>query len=79
MAQFKSWSVARNHDLCEAMKSRGKATAMVNQLLRSDTSTGANIHEAGMMSKEEYDRAFWQCSKLRKLLLASITAAKRNS
>ena len=33
-------------DLCERMKSRGKATAVIDQILRSGTSIGANIHEA---------------------------------
>ena len=98
--------------LCDTMKTRGKATAIINQLLRSGTSIGANIHEAnyasskadfinkfqialkecyetdywlgvfheaGIISKEEYDTSFLQCSKLRKLLIASITTAKRNS
>ena len=98
--------------LCDAMKTRGKATAIINQLLRSGTSIGANIHEAnyasskadfinkfqialkecyetdywlsvfheaGIISKEEYDIAFANCSKLRKLLIASITTAKKNN
>ena len=98
--------------LCGAMKSRGKAIAIINQLLRSGTSIGANIHEgnyasskadfinkfqialkecyetdywlgvfheAGIISKEEYDNAFLQCSKLRKLLTAFITTAKKNA
>ena len=98
--------------LCETMKTRGKATTIINQLLRSGTSIGANIHEANyasskadfinkfqialkecyetdywlgvfheakMLSKEEYDAAFSQCSKIRKLLIASITTAKKNA
>ena len=98
--------------LCDTMKTRGKATAIINQLLRSGTSIGANIHEAnyasskadfinkfqialkecyetdywlgvfheaGIMTKEEYDRLFSLCSKLRKLLIASITTAKKNA
>ena len=98
--------------LCDEVKSRGKATAISNQLLRSGTSIGANIHEgnyassrsdfinkfqialkecyetdywlgviyeAGIISKEEFDIAFLQCSKLRKLLIASITTAKKNA
>ncbi len=32
--------------LSELIRSRGKATAITNQLLRSGTSIGANIHEA---------------------------------
>lgn len=97
--------------LCDAMRTRGRATAIINQLLRSGTSIGANIHEANYASskadfinkfqialkecyetdywlgvfneaeittREEYDAAFSQCSKLRKLLIASITTAKKN-
>ena len=98
-------------NVCDSMRTRGKATAIINQLLRSGTSIGANIHEANyasskadfinkfqialkecyetdywlgvfceadMLTLEEYDRAFSQCSKLRKLLIASITTAKKN-
>ena len=97
--------------LCDTMKTRGKATAIINQLLRSGTSIGANIHEANyasgkadfinkfqislkecyetdywldvfyeaeILSKEEYDLAYARCSKIRKLLIASITTAKKN-
>ena len=95
--------------LCEAMKKRGKATVIINQLLRSGTSIGANIHEANyasskadfvnkfqialkecyetdywiqvfyesdMLSLEEYRRVYNQCSKIRKMLVASINTAK---
>ncbi|MCR4615269.1 MAG: four helix bundle protein [Clostridiales bacterium] len=98
-------------NLCDAMKARGKATVIINQLLRSSTSIGANIHEANyasskadfinkfqialkecyetdywigvfyeakILSKEEYETTFLMCSKLRKLLIASITTAKKN-
>ena len=98
-------------NLCEELKHRGKATAVINQLLRSGTSIGANIHEANyasskadfinkfqialkecyetdywlsvfcdakVVSEDEYDRMFSQCSKIRKLLIASITTAKHN-
>ena len=97
--------------LCDTMRSRGKATAIINQLLRSGTSIGANIHEAnyasskadfinkfqialkecyetdywldvfhqaGILSAEEYNNAFLRCSKIRKLLIASVTTAKKN-
>ena len=37
------------------------------------------FHQAGILSKEEYDIAFANCSKLRKLLIASITTAKKNN
>ena len=98
--------------LCESLRERRKATAILNQLLRSGTSIGANIHEANyasskadfinkfqialkecyetdywleifhdsrMISDEEYSNMFSQCSKLRKLLIASITTAKKNA
>ena len=54
------------------MKSRGKASAIINQLLRSGTSIGANIHEANYASskadfinkfqialKECYETDYW--------------------
>lgn len=98
--------------LCENLSERKKATAILNQLLRSGTSIGANIHEANyasskadfinkfqialkecyetdywldifhdskVLSDEEYSNMFSQCSKLRKLLIASITTAKKNA
>ena len=107
----KAFSVEIIH-LCDKMKSRGKATTIINQLLRSGTSIGANIHEAnyasskadfinkfqialkecyetdywlgifhdaGILAAEEYDRAFAQCSKFRKLLVASLTTAKNHT
>ena len=98
-------------ELCETAKNRRKATAIINQLLRSGTSIGANIHEANYASskadfinkfqialKECYETNYWleifrnsniitdeeyadifaKCSKLRKLLIASISTAKKN-
>ncbi len=98
--------------LCESLRERRKATAILNQLLRSGTSIGANIHEANyasskadfinkfqialkecyetdywleifhdskVLSDEEYSNMFSRCSKLRKLLIASITTAKKNA
>ena len=97
--------------LCDMIKERKKASAIINQLLRSGTSIGANIHEANYASSkadfinkfqialkecyetdywldifhetniiddEEYSGMFAQCSKIRKLLIASITTAKKN-
>ena len=99
-------------DLCEKAKERKKVSAIVNQILRSGTSIGANIHEANYASskadfvnkfqialKECYETDYWldvfyksgiifdteyeimfaKCSKIRKLLIASITTAKKNS
>ncbi len=84
---------------------------LLNQLLRSGTSVGANIHEANyaaskadfiykfqialkecyesdywlglfkdtkMITEDEYADMFDKCSKIRKLLIASITTAKAN-
>ena len=97
-------------NLCEKIKERKKASAIINQLLRSGTSIGANIHEAnyasskadfvnkfqislkecyetdywlgifhdsGIIDDAEYKEMFSQCSKIRKLLIASITTAKK--
>ena len=98
-------------NLCEKSRERKKATAILNQLLRSGTSIGANIHEANyasskadfinkfqialkecyetdywlgifhdanIFSDDEYTEMFAKCSKIRKLLIASITTAKNN-
>ncbi|MGN0797526.1 MAG: four helix bundle protein [Christensenellales bacterium] len=98
--------------ICNSLKDRKQAVAIVNQLLRSGTSIGANIHEANYASskadfinkfqialKECYETEYWldifkkasilteleyadlfaKCSKIRKLLISSITTAKKNS
>lgn len=98
-------------NLCDLLKNRKKASAIISQLLRSGTSIGANIHEANYASskadfvnkfqialKECYETDYWldifhdteivneeeykemisQCSKIRKLLIASINTAKKN-
>ena len=85
---------------------------LINQLLKSGTSIGANIHEANYAAskpdfinklqialKECYETDYWlslfnetdlissecykdlfaQCSKIRRLLVASINTAKENS
>ena len=99
-------------DLCEKARVRKKASAILNQLLRSGTNIGANIHETNyasskadfinkfqialkecyetdywfdifheaiIISHEEYTEMFAQCSKIRRLLIASITTAKKNT
>ena len=99
-------------NLCTDIKERKKNNVLLNQLLRSGTSIGANIHEANYASskaefinklqialKECYETDYWlsifketyilteaeymnlfgKCSKLRKLLIASITTAKENN
>ncbi len=99
-------------NLCAEIKEHRKSNVLLNQLLRSGTSVGANIHEANyaaskadfinklqialkecyetdywlglfkdtnMITPGEYDSLFSQCSKIRKLLTASITTAKGNT
>ena len=89
-----------------------KGNVLLNQILRSGTSIGANIHEANyaaskadfinkfqialkecyetdywlglfkdthMITEEEYKDLFAKCSKIRKLLISSITTAKENN
>lgn len=96
-------------NLCTEIKEHRKSNALLNQLLRSGTSIGANIHEANYAAskadfinkfqialKECYETDYWlglfkdtyivtddeyadmfaKCSKIRKLLIASITTAK---
>ena len=98
-------------NLCTEMKDRRKGNVLLNQLLRSGTSIGANIHEANyaaskadfinkfqialkecyeteywldlfkdtnIISNNEYTDMFAKCSKIRKLLIVSITTAKGN-
>ena len=99
-------------ELCNTIRKRDKASAIINQLLRCGTSIGANIHEgnyasskadfinkfqialkecyeteywlevffkAKMITENEYKDMFSKCSKIRKLLIASITTAKNNA
>ena len=99
-------------NLCAEIKEHRKSNVLLNQLLRSGTSIGANIHEANYASSKadfinkfqialkecyetdywlglfketniiaakEYEKLFAQCSKIRKLLIASITTAKSNT
>ena len=98
-------------NLATQVKEKRKGNILLNQLLRSGTSIGANIHEANyasskadfinkfqialkecyetdywlglfkdthMITEEEYKDMFAKCSKIRKLLIASITTAKEN-
>ena len=99
-------------NLCTDIKENRKSNILLNQMLRSGTSIGANIHEANYASskadfinkfqialKECYETDYWlglfkatyiitaneyeelysKCSKIRKLLISSITTAKENS
>ena len=58
--------------ICDEARSRGKAVAIINQLLRSGTSIGANAHEANFAAskadfinklhislKECYETEYW--------------------
>ena len=96
-------------NLCSNIKENRKSNVLLNQLLRSGTSIGANIHEANYASskadfinkmqialKECYETDYWlsifketniiteneykdmfaKCSKIRKILVSSITTAK---
>ena len=98
-------------NLCTDIKENRKSNVLLNQVLRSGTSIGANIHEANYASskadfvnkfqialKECYESDYWlglfketkmiteieyadmydKCSKIRKLLIASINTAKGN-
>ena len=98
-------------NLCTDIKENRKGNVLLNQLLRSGTSIGANIHEANYAAskadfinkfqialKECYETDYWlglfkdtnmildieyrnmfaKCSKIRKLLIAAITTAKKN-
>ena len=99
-------------NLCTDIKENRKSNVLLNQVLRSGTSIGANIHEANyaaskadfinkfqialkecyetdywlglfrdthMITEDEYKDMFAKGSKIRKLLIASITTAKENS
>lgn len=98
-------------NFCTDLKEQKKSGVLINQLLRSGTSIGANIHEANYASsaadfinklqialKECYETDYWisifkdakittekefeslseHCSKIRRVLIASITTAKEN-
>ena len=98
-------------NLCTVIKEKRKGNVLLNQLLRSGTSIGANIHEANyaasksdfinkfqialkecyesdywlglfketkMITEEEYIEMYDKCSRFRKLLIASVTTAKKN-
>ena len=97
--------------ICNVVKIERGEKVLVNQLLRSGTSIGANIHEGkyassrldfinkfqialkecyetiywleiffetGYLTEEEYQQLSADCSKIRKILTASITTAKTN-
>lgn len=98
-------------NLCTEIKESHKGNVLLNQLLRSGTSVGANIHEAnyasskpdfinkfqialkecyesdywlglfketGMITEEKYKELYNDCSKIRKLLIASLNTAKKD-
>ena len=96
-------------NLCTEIKENRRSNVLLNQLLRSGTSIGANIHEANyaaskadfinkiqialkecyesdywlglfkdtkMITEYEYSDMYEKCSKIRRLLIASVTTAK---
>lgn len=98
-------------NICTEIKEHRKSNVLLNQLLRSGTSIGANIHEGNyasskadfiskfqialkecyetdywlglfkdtnMITSKEYDNLYSKCSKIRRLLISSITTAKSN-
>lgn len=98
-------------NLYTEIKENRKSNVLLNQMLRSGTSIGANIHEANYAAskadfinklqiamKECYETHYWldifkdaniiteaeyadlfaKCSKLRRILTASITTAKNS-
>ena len=98
-------------NLCTEIKENRRSNVLLNQLLRSGTSIGANIHEANyaaskadfinkfqialkecyesdywlglfreteIITEEEYTAMYDKCSKIRKLLIASVSTAKNN-
>ncbi|MBQ9125639.1 MAG: four helix bundle protein [Clostridia bacterium] len=98
-------------NLYTEIKENRKGNVLLNQILRSGTSIGANIHEANyaaskadfinkfqialkecyetdfwlglfkdtrIITEDEYNDLFAKCSKIRKLLIASITTAKES-
>ena len=98
-------------NMCSTIKKSGRGNILLNQLLRSGTSIGANIHEANyaiskadfinkfqialkecyesiywlelfknteMISADVYEDMFSKCSKIRILLIASLTTAKKS-
>ena len=96
--------------VCDKIDTRKGKSVLVNQIVRSATSIGANIHEANyaaskddfinkfqislkecyesdywlglfketkMITEDEYIEMYDKCSKIRRLLIASITTAKK--
>ena len=99
-------------NMTDALWERRKATAIINQLLRSGTGIGANIHEgnyavsradfinkfqialkecyeteywldimheAAVLTDEEFQYLYAQCSRIRRLLIASINTARNHA
>ena len=71
--------------LCRNMKAEHKETVLINQLLRSGTSIGANIHEAQyaqgtkdfiskleIAQKECYETEYWLELYLKPILLKNV-------
>ncbi len=98
--------------LCRDIKSSHREAVLTNQLLRSGTSIGANIHEAqyaqgtkdfiskleialkecheseywlellhetGYISEDNYRSVINKCGTIRRMLISSVTTAKKNT
>ena len=98
-------------NVCSDIQNDKRGKILVDQLLRSGTGIGANIHEGnyassradfihkfhialkecyetdywltifrqtGIINEQQYQLLFSRCSKIRKLLIASINTAKKN-
>ncbi|MBO4677128.1 MAG: four helix bundle protein [Oscillospiraceae bacterium] len=99
-------------NITEELWDRRKATGIINQLLRSGTGIGANIHEGNYAAsradfinkfqialKECYETEYWleimheaavltdeefqnlnvRCSKIRRMLIASVNTARNRA
>ena len=69
--------------MCRDIKANARESVLTNQLLRSGTSIGANIHEAQYaQGKKDFisklEIAQNQCGTIRRMLISSINTVKKN-
>ena len=76
--------------MCRDIKANARESVLTNQLLRSGTSIGANIHEAQYaqgkkdfiskleIAQKEYKPLQNQCGTIRRMLISSINTVKKN-
>ena len=67
--------------LCRDMKSNHKESVLINQLLRSSTSIGANLHEAQYAQStndfiSKFEIAQNECGAIRRMLISSLKTIK---